>query len=457
MGSLRDEVDAFIDTLSAVLVGLGTQRITAEQLRHDCAIEAFGVACAVLASDGRQTDDELWELISGFGPHLDTQIGGATPSDVRRSDVIDRFRRHIDVPSEMFRLLVDVDRARGTGHARTYYDRALAVAFAVAAADVNTAESELRAIETWRGQLLTGLAGTAAGPKPAGPPGADNPPTSPPPPQEPPEPIDDLLAELDALIGMEKVKGEVRLVADLTRVEKLRRERDLPVHPQSRHLVFTGNPGTGKTTVARLLSRIYRSLGIVDRGHLVETDRSGLVAGYVGQTATKVVAAFDAADEGTLLVDEAYSLIRGGDDDFGREAIDTIVKLVEDRRDRVVVILTGYTNEMALLVAANPGMKSRFPKSIHFPDYSSEELVAILAMTASKSHFELTDDAKAKAKAWLDAIPRDTGFGNGRLVRNLFEHAVGRQAGRLASVAEPTDEQLLTLEADDFLAPGEAL
>jgi Cdc6-like AAA superfamily ATPase len=457
MGSLRSEVDGFVETVSGLLIGLGTQKVTPEQLRHDCAIEAFGIACAVLASDGRQTDDELWDLIAAFGPHLDTQIGGATPGDVRRSDVIERFRSHLGAPSEMFRLLLDVDRARGTGHARTYYDRALAVAFSVAAADIHTSETEVKAIEAWLAQLLAGLATTAAGPKPAGPPAADNPPTPPPPPQEPPEPLEDLLAELDALIGMETVKREVRLVADLTRVEKLRRERDLPVVEQSRHLVFTGNPGTGKTTVARLLSRIYRSLGIVEKGHLVETDRSGLVAGYVGQTATKVVAAFDRADQGTLLIDEAYSLIRGGEDDFGREAIDTLVKLVEDRRDRLVVILTGYTGEMALLVAANPGMKSRFPKSIHFPDYSSEELVAIMEMTASKGKFDLTDDAKAKAQAWLDAIPRDTGFGNGRLVRNLFEHAVGRQATRLSSVESPTDEQLLTLEAEDFLEPGEPL
>jgi Cdc6-like AAA superfamily ATPase len=327
----------------------------------------------------------------------------------------------------------------------------------MAAADIHTAETEVRAIEAWLGQLLTGLATTTAGPKPAGPPAADNPPTAPPPPAAPPEPLEDLLAELDALIGMATVKREVRLVVDLTRVEKLRKERDLPVLEQSRHLVFTGNPGTGKTTVARLLSRIYRSLGIVDRGHLVETDRSGLVAGFVGQTATKVVAAFDAADQGTLLIDEAYSLIRGGEDDFGREAIDTIVKLVEDRRDRLVVILTGYTGEMAELVAANPGMKSRFPKTIHFPDYSSDELVQILEMTAAKGEFQLDDDAKAKARAWLEGVPRDTGFGNGRLVRNLFEHAVGRQATRLASVAQPTDAQLLTLEADDFLAPGETL
>jgi hypothetical protein len=454
--SLRVEVDGFIDAVSAVLVGLGTQRVSAERLRHDAAIEAFGIACAVLAADGRQTDDELWELVSAFGPHLDTQLGGATPGDVRRANVVDEQRDRLSGPSEMFRLLVDVDRAQGTTHARTYYDHALAIAFAVAAVDLHSAETEVRAIETWRGQLLAALTGTTGTPQPAGPPAAV-PPTEPPPPAEPPEPLEDLLAELDALVGMVTVKREVRLVADLTRVEKLRKERDLPVLEQSRHLVFTGNPGTGKTTVARLLSRIYRSLGIVEKGHLVETDRSGLVAGFVGQTAPKVVAAFDAADQGTLLIDEAYSLIRGGDNDFGREAIDTLVKLVEDRRDRLVVILTGYTGEMAELVAANPGMKSRFPKTIHFPDYTTEELIGILEMTAERGRYTLTDAAKERAAAWLESIPRDEGFGNGRLVRNLFETACGRQATRLAAVAEPSDEQLLTLEGDDFLAVGEQL
>jgi adenylate kinase family enzyme len=462
MSAVRAKVNRFVDELSAVLVGLGTgpvaEQLPADRLRHDCAIEAFGIACGVLAGDGRLSDDELWELAAGFGTHLEGQIGGATPGDIRTSGVVERFSDRLAAPSEMFRLLVDVDGSRGTTHARTYYDYGLAVAFAVAAADFQTSEAEVQAIESWRGQLLAGLDATGEAPKPAGTPGADDPATTPPPPAEPPEPLEELLAELDALVGMTSVKREVRLVADLTRIEQIRRERDLPVLEQSRHLVFTGNPGTGKTTVARLLSRIYRTLGIVEKGHLVETDRSGLVAGYVGQTATKVVEAFDAADQGTLLIDEAYSLIRGGDNDFGREAIDTIVKLVEDRRDRLVVILTGYTGEMAQLVAANPGMKSRFPKTVHFPDYSSDELVAILEMTAGRGHYRITDDAKARARAWLEAIPRDEGFGNGRLVRNLFEHAVGRQATRLSEAsAELTDDELLTLEADDFLEPGELL
>jgi Holliday junction resolvasome RuvABC ATP-dependent DNA helicase subunit len=463
MSAVRAKVNRFVDELSTVLVGLGSAAgespVPPDRLRHDCAIEAFGIACGVLAGDGRQSDDELWELAAGFGTHLDGEIGGATPADIRTSGVVERFADRLSAPSEMFRLLVDVDRSRGTSHARTYYDVALGVAFAMAAADFQTSEAEVQSIESWRGQLLAGLDAAGEAPKPAGAPGADMPPTEPPTPPDPPEPLEDLLAELDALVGMASVKREVRLVADLTRIEQIRRERDLPVLEQSRHLVFTGNPGTGKTTVARLLSRIYRTLGIVEKGHLVETDRSGLVAGYVGQTATKVVAAFDEADQGTLLIDEAYSLIRGGDDDFGREAIDTIVKLVEDRRDRLVVILTGYTGEMGELVAANPGMKSRFPKTVHFPDYTSDELVAILEMTAGRGHYRITDDAKDRARAWLDAIPRDEGFGNGRLVRNLFEHAVGRQATRLAAAAgtELTDDQLLTLEAVDFLEPGEPL
>jgi len=457
MGDLARAVTRFADDLTPVLVGLARPPADAAKLRTDAVLEAFALACAFIAADGRQTDDELWELVAAFGPHLDTQIGGATPNDVRRSGIVERVGTGaVAAPRELFRLLVDVDRRDGTRHARAYYDAALEVAFAVVAADVHTSGDELAAIERFRGGLLELMAGTASSPTPAATPAAE-PPTEPPPPQEPPEPLEDLLAELDGLVGMAAVKREVHLLADLTKVERLRVERGLPVLERSRHLVFTGNPGTGKTTVARLLSRIYRTLGVVERGHLVETDRSGLVAGYVGQTATKVVAAFDRADQGTLLIDEAYALVRGGENDFGREAIDTIVKLVEDRRDRLVVIVAGYPEEMADLVAANPGLTSRFPKRIHFPDYSGEELLAILGSIAAKAAYRLTPAAEARARAWLDAVPRERGFGNGRLARNLFESAVLRQATRLADLAAPTDEQLETLEEVDLLAPGEQL
>ncbi|MDQ6696870.1 MAG: AAA family ATPase, partial [Actinomycetota bacterium] len=265
-----------------------------------------------------------------------------------------------------------------------------------------------------------------------------------------PRPIEELLSELDRLVGLAGVKAEVRLVTNLLRVQKLRLERHLPVTEQSRHLVFTGNPGTGKTTVARLIAQIYRTLGVVSRGHLVETDRSGLVSGYVGQTALKVTAVFDRADQGVLLIDEAYALARGSESDFGREAIDTIVKLIEDRRDSVVVIAAGYTDEMQTFIDANPGLRSRFPKTIAFPDYSAEELWAIFEHLGDEGGYRCDAAAAAKVRAWLEAQPRDKGFGNARLARNLFEDAVARQASRIVTLASPTDVDLTTFVAADI-------
>ncbi|MCL4138278.1 UNVERIFIED_CONTAM: hypothetical protein GTU68_042208 [Idotea baltica] len=258
------------------------------------------------------------------------------------------------------------------------------------------------------------------------------------------------MAELDGLIGLDEVKEEVKLLSALLRVQRLREERDLPVVDNTKHLIFSGNPGTGKTTVGRLLARIYRSLGVVEKGQLVEVDRSGLVAGFVGQTATRVKEVFDSADGGVLLIDEAYSLTRGGEKDFGREAIDAVVKNVEDRRDSMVVILAGYPKEMAELVATNPGFQSRFPKTIYFPDYSDDELVAILGLISEGGKYHLTEDATAAAVAWFGAHERGRGFGNGRLARNLFEAAVLRHAQRLVDVETPTDDQLTMLEAADI-------
>ncbi|MGH9184583.1 MAG: AAA family ATPase, partial [Acidimicrobiales bacterium] len=255
-------------------------------------------------------------------------------------------------------------------------------------------------------------------------------------------------------VGMEGVKKEVRLVANLIKVENLRRDRKLPVLDQSRHLVFTGNPGTGKTTVARLLAQIYRTLTVVARGHLVETDRSQLVAGFVGQTAIRVREVFDSADEGVLLIDEAYALVRGGQHDFGREAIDTIVKLVEDRRDSIVVIVAGYPEEMEEFVAANPGLRSRFPKSIHFPDYTDDELWRILELLGKKGGYRCDDAGEAAVRAWFAGQPRTKGFGNGRLARNLFEEAVANQASRIVGMEKPTDDELQTLTAADIPALG---
>lgn len=465
--ALAEPVARFIDDLAPAMTSVARDLsgVDADKLRADVTVEAFNLAAAFIDCDGLHTDDELWAFIAAFAPRVDTQLGLATPLDVRKAGLIAGKRTYLEAPSVLFDILVRADKRDDTVHSSTYYVRAMEIAFAVAAVDLHTSTTELNTIETFRGMLLRTmeLAGVPrpGQPRPAesrppakvattpGTPGA--PPAVPPPEADPPpRPLEDLLRELDELVGLREVKAEIKLVTNLIQVEKLRRERNLPVLEQSRHLVFTGNPGTGKTTVGRLLAQIYRTLGVVKRGHLVESDRSQLVAGFVGQTATQVKAVFDSADEGVLLIDEAYALVRGGERDFGREAIDTIVKLVEDRRDSIVVIVAGYPEEMAEFVDANPGLRSRFPKTIFFPDYSNDELMQIFESLGKKGRYACDGEAHAKVKAWFEAQPRTKGFGNGRLARNMFEAAVARQASRIVTIANPTDEQLTTLAAVDI-------
>jgi Cdc6-like AAA superfamily ATPase len=461
---LEDPVDSFIDDTTAALGALArsVSRPLSPSLAADVAREAFNIAAAFVDADGVHTDAELGALITCFGGRLDGDLP-SKPEDLRASGLLDTRRDWITRPTPMFELLVDADRKAGSQLAWRYYDDAMRVAHAACALDTLTGQDELEALERFRTTLLTAMEKGGlknpwtgrpplAGRLPGGALAAPTPSTevNTTPPLSPPRPIEELLSELNAMIGLAEVKAQVRMVTNLLRVQQMRRDRHLPVAETSHHLVFTGNPGTGKTTVARLLAEIYRTLGVVDKGQLIETERAGLVAGFVGQTAIKTTEVFDSATGGVLLIDEAYALLGGQDGDFGREAVDTLVKLLEDHRDSVAVIVAGYPDEMAEFLDANPGLRSRFPRTITFPDYTTDELLAIFEGLGKELSYQLTPEARDRLRAALDAEPRGKGFGNGRLARNLFEAAIGRQANRVVALANPSDAELCQLAADDL-------
>ena len=267
----------------------------------------------------------------------------------------------------------------------------------------------------------------------------------------PPEKMEDLMAELDSYIGLGAVKEEVHNLINMVQVYKLRREHDLPTTDMSLHMVFTGNPGTGKTMMARMMARIYRSLGILSKGQLVEVDRSGLVAGYVGQTALKTQKVIEKAMGGVLFVDEAYALNGKSENDFGQEAIDTLLKAMEDHRDDLVVIVAGYTDLMDKFIHSNPGLESRFNRFLLFEDYSQDELMAIFKMRCGKG-YTLSPEAEPLVRDYIAEESADgDGFGNARGVRNIFEHILVAQNNRLAKMESVTREDLMTLLPEDVM------
>ena len=267
----------------------------------------------------------------------------------------------------------------------------------------------------------------------------------------PEETLEELIDQLNALIGLDGVKHEVSTLINLLKIKKVREERGYKTADVSKHLVFLGNPGTGKTTVARLLSKIYKQLGVLEKGQMVEVDRAGLVAGYVGQTALKTKEKIDEAMGGILFIDEAYTLAKGGND-FGQEAIDTILKAMEDNRDNFVVIVAGYPDPMEKFLESNPGLKSRFNKNIFFEDYSKEELMAIFRSFCEKYSMQLSSDAEKSLEQYLYKLCQNKpeNFANGREMRNLFETAYENQANRLAALTEISDNELNEITVDDL-------
>ena len=379
-------------------------------------------------------------------------------------------------PPAFFAALRDYDRRKGTTLARRFTDQLTLLLLLFAAVDGVVSEAEAGFVNACSDTLLAlcerdGLSGDCPAlkadefvthvPAPAQPPTEVVPAAeqeeTPLPESEPT--LEELLAELDGLCGLEQVKQDVKSLINLVKVRRLREEAGLPVPPMSLHLVFLGNPGTGKTTVARLLARLYHAIGVLPKGQLVEVDRSGLVAGFVGQTALKTQEVIQKAIGGVLFIDEAYALVnQDNGNDFGREAIEVLLKNMEDHRKDLVVIVAGYSQLMEKFIHSNPGLESRFNKYFYFEDYDGAQLFTILQSMCVKNGYVLTPEGEALARRELMALyeDRDENFGNARDVRNLFEQAVARQSDRVARLEAPTREQLMELRPEDLAEPGDA-
>ena len=379
-------------------------------------------------------------------------------------------------PPAFFSALRDYDRRKGTTLARRFTDQLTLLLLLFAAVDGVVSEAEAGFVNACSDTLLAlcerdGLSGDRPAlkadefvthvPAPAQPPAEVVPAAeqeeTPLPESEPT--LEELLAELDGLCGLDQVKRDVKSLINLVKVRRLREEAGLPVPPMSLHLVFLGNPGTGKTTVARLLAKLYHAIGVLPKGQLMEVDRSGLVAGFVGQTALKTQEVIQKAIGGVLFIDEAYALVnQDNGNDFGREAVEVLLKNMEDHRKDLVVIVAGYSQLMEKFIHSNPGLESRFNKYFYFEDYDGAQLFTILQSMCAKNGYVLTPEGEALARRELMDLyeDRDENFGNARDVRNLFEQAVARQSDRVARLEAPTREQLMELRPEDLTEPGVA-
>ena len=415
----------------------------------------LGLVGTLIAADDTTSDEELAYVIEMARPFQPQE-----PTKGETAQIVRKAARRTDLAKvpDYFRAVVQTDKATGGRLAGDVLWCLRELGLGVIAADSN---SDPREVE-WLTKHLSLLreaaesAGLRLAPEPSSAVATDAARATAAPGE--PQPVDQvaldaLLEKLHALVGLKRVKEEVETLTNLIRVRAMRRAKELPSAPMSLHMVFMGNPGTGKTTVARILAEIFRALGVLSRGHLTEVDRSGLVAGYVGQTALKVTEVVERALGGVLFIDEAYALTTSrGSTDFGFEAVDSLVKLMEDHRDDLVVIVAGYPKPMREFVGSNPGLESRFNRYIDFADYSPEELRAIFDKLCGEGAYTLTKDASDAADRLFHAMyeDRDRTFANGRAVRNLFERAVAQQANRIAKETDPTREVLCALDTVDL-------
>ena len=406
----------------------------------------------VLAAHRADADGRLPEQVRA---HLETLQSVFTPYDPLFRGLIDRARPWLSTPSPVVRTLAV------TGQHDAYVELITdALGFAASLPPVEDApthtaqllvlaQSAQRSFDNEGDDHDEGSVGGAASPRRAAPPLRSVPKPVPVRPASPVESLDALFAELDGLIGLSAVKAEVKRQAASLRVERLRAAADLRNPDVTRHLVFTGNPGTGKTTVARLVARIYAAVGLLASGQLVEVDRSGLVAGYVGQSEQRTTEVIASAVGGVLFIDEAYAL---EGDTVAENVVDTLVKAAEDHRDDMVIILAGYTEPMARFLDVNPGLASRFATVIEFEDYTDDELVAIFSSMASAADYAYAPAVLEAIRVVLTGAVRDESFGNARFVRNVFEDAVAQHAWRLRDVAAPSVEQLRTLVPENIVS-----
>ena len=400
---------------------------------NDHVITLLGV---LVGGDGHLTDQEL-EL---FNQLFADVLGGRQPLSVLRAllkERADQASKLAAGPPAFFDAILRMDAGADAPVAPKVLNALQEIGREAAALDGNIGRAELAALTDYIWLLRE-----AVPPAPA--------PSSP---DAKAETLQALQEQLRRLVGLREVKERVDTMVNTIRVRQLRKQHELPVPPMSLHMVFTGNPGTGKTTVARLMARIFRALGVVPKGQLIEVDRTGLVAGYVGQTALKVEERVKAALGGVLFIDEAYALVAGrGAGDFGFEALDVLVKSMEDHRDDFIVIVAGYPDKMREFVDSNPGLRSRFANFIEFEDYTADELLLILERMVEDQGYTLSDSARERASQLLTELvaQKSASFANARDVRNLFERSISAHANRLATVAAPSKVELMTLEAGDL-------